>query len=75
MFSLKLMMWVAIIVTVIVYVAIMLPAALDEQMLPEDGYTPDAEKRIRTDSILAGIAVAGIGGLAVIFLMIRMMDR
>ena len=75
MSCLRIYVWFTIIITVCIYVAVMLPAALEDHILDPDQYSPETEKNIRVEYILSGLAVAAVGGLTVLLLFLRMMDR
>jgi heme/copper-type cytochrome/quinol oxidase subunit 2 len=71
----RLIIWLTIAIAVGTYVAVMLPQVLSDNLLRPGAYTPDAEYGIRVEYILAGIAIALITGLLVLFLFVRSIDR
>ena len=75
MYCMKIVFWAMIIICFFAYLAVMLPVALNDYMMPENVYDPATDAQIRADYILAGIGIACVGGLCVVLLVVRSMDR
>ena len=75
MYCMKILLWAMIIVCFFAYLAVMLPVAISDYMVSEEAYDPHTDARIRAEYILAGIGIACVGGLCVVLLVVRSMDR